>query len=200
MPASKEILDYLTQPDNLKLALEMSEHLDELKRKTHQDFWVYMNQDMKRRIAECAPGSQWTFMEFPVRRLRSNWEKSYIVPILRNPSTPYLSLALGQATSDNNFHLMWGVQWNNNSENFEHPALTQLKGMVIACGASTVELPKWLGWSFLPYIPFTHNYIHQMYSNKVAFIHEISEFIWNAFTKLQPLMDEVNMLRISEKK
>ena len=60
MVATKEILDFLTQVDethhdkldNLLLALEIADYVEELKQLTHRDFWVSINHKVSQLISE----------------------------------------------------------------------------------------------------------------------------------------------------
>ena len=64
MDTNKPILDFLAKPENLSLAFEISEYLDELKESLHISFWEMFNKKLHTRFAE-SEIQNWHFIEIP---------------------------------------------------------------------------------------------------------------------------------------
>lgn len=193
MAIAKDILNYLTQPENLALALEISDHVDELKRQTHYDFWIAFNHEIQTRLSESDLHTQWAYQPFDVERMRTDWNQAYMQPVLRDDPVSFLQFAVGQASSKNNFSLMWGVLWNKTPENYPSLSLANLKSTILANKMTIMDAaPRWLGWNYLPYTPFTYSFIHRMHSERESFVGEVVETVWKAFQEMQADMHRIN--------
>jgi len=65
---NQEILDFIVKKENLQIAMEISTHIEDLKRQTHNDFWLGMNQELVRLFEEQRL-DKWTFGKFNMKRL-----------------------------------------------------------------------------------------------------------------------------------
>jgi hypothetical protein len=193
MTASKEILDFLTQPQNLTLALDITDYIDELKRNTHHVFWQALNNELNSRLMLSDLAGKWLFQQFPVKRLRKDWEKCHIKPA-ESVAASQLQFTIGQSVPESNFHLYCGVCWNRPPIDFFHPRLTGLSGMVIAEGLTVMEPPVWLGWNYISIIPFTQDFIYGMYNEQQDFVVKAGQTIWELFIKFQPEMETINQI------
>ena len=114
MSTDESIFSFLTQPENLTVALEVADHVEQLKRQMHQSYLVlsstlaWMSKSNNRNMPRL-----WSYLPHPARAYRKDWAKSSIAPILiNNQPVPQLVIVLGQSTLQSAYRLFWGVSWN----------------------------------------------------------------------------------------
>ena len=140
MSTEDDIFEYLATPENLPVALEIADYVEQLKHNLHRKFWTTFNPRMEQRLKTSEYGSDWVYHPHPARRYRTEWGKSYIAPADENDKkTPQLSVAFGQGSRSNDYRFFWGANWNKEPDNFDNPAMTKLKAELIARDMNIVE-------------------------------------------------------------
>ena len=192
MSSEDEIFEYLTQPENLPIALEIADYVEQLKHKLHRKFWTTFNPRMEQRLKISEYNSTWVFHPHPARRYRTEWGKSYIAPAGKNyKSISQLRVAFGQGSRSNDYRFFWGANWIKEPENFDNPAMTKLKAELIARDINIVE-KHWPGWGRYKYSPYDSQFMIRMYRDTEELIAEIVEDVWKLFTDLRPIIEEIN--------
>ena len=195
MSTPKPIFDFLTQPENLAVALEVSDYVQKLLVENHQKFWQFANAEIDHLLDDSALSEKWTWEKFPLNRLRTTWQKAYLIPKTQLSSTPFLQFAIGQAGRESGFRPYFGVVWNEFPNDFEHPQLTKLTGMVVGQGITiTSTLPRWIRWDYLaPSLTLPEN-IRRLHTEPQMMVSEAIQKFWRTFTILEPEMDEINRI------
>ena len=171
MSIEEPVFDFLTQPDNLTVALEVAAQVEQLKHRMHQAFWSEFNPRMDLKVKQSEYAQAWQYHLHPANSYRKGWGKSYIAPkTTGNTSIPHLQLAFGQSTSQSDFRLYWGVNWNTQPpKDFNHPALVTLTALLINRNITTIEVPMWIRWGSTKYIPYSADFLSRMYREPRCF-------------------------------
>lgn len=193
MSVNEPINDFLAQPENLSIALEVADYIDRLKRRLHKRFWTDFNPRMKLTVKDSIYSTSWTYRPHPAKNYRSNWAKSYISPRATAESNPHmLQLAFGQGPSSSDYRLYWGVRWTKPPEDFDSSELTKLAGLLLARGISIVESPRWVSWGWYKYVPYEMEFLHRMQTEHEAFVDEIAGDVWQLFEEVRPSLEAIN--------
>ncbi len=194
MSVSSEIEDFLTRKENLKVALEVADYVEEMKRQTHRDFWDALNHELALRVESELPG-RWVYTPFNLRRLRNDWETTYFKMVIpkKDPAPQLLHFGLGQDSRVANFRLYCGV--------YRHPSVkaitTTLRGLLVSINLANIS-NDWVGWGHLPITPFTEEFINSVYNHRDEFIQASAQLIWEKFTRLLPEIEAVNQQLLQE--
>jgi hypothetical protein len=192
MSTPKPIFDFLTRPENLQVALEVSDYVQKLLEENHQKFWQLANAEVENLLDASPLSEKWAWEKFPLNRLRTTWQKAYLVPKTQVVSASFLRFAIGQASKKSGFRPFYGVSWNKPPDDFEHPRLTKLTGMTVAQGITILEPPRWIRWDYLaPSLTLPEN-IRRMQEEPETIVKEVIQKFWHTFTILEPEMDAVN--------
>jgi hypothetical protein len=192
MSTEDDIFEYLATPENLPVALEIADYVEQVKHNLHRKFWTTFNPRMEQKVKTSEFGSDWVFHPHPARRYRSEWGKSYIGPVtLKGDKFPQLVAAFGQSSRASDFRFFWGVKWNFEPENFDNPTMTKLKAELVARDMNIVER-DWPGWGKYKFSVFDSEFMIRMYQESEELISEIVEDVWQLFTDLRPTLEEIN--------
>jgi hypothetical protein len=187
MNPSREILDFLTKPENIHVALEVSEYVETLKRQTHHDFWVSMNQMLAVKVESEFRG-QWAFQKFPINNLRSDWKIASIrMHVHQESAPPLLSFGVGQDSQEKKYQLFCGVLHHN----VEGVSLIGLRGLLVSLELGNTS-DYWAGWGNLPVTPFTPEFVSSVHGRRDAFVAEVADMVWERFTRLRSEMEAIN--------
>ena len=192
MSTEDDIFEYLAAPENLPVALEISDYVEQLKHNIHWRFWTTYNPRMEQKLTTSEFGSDWVYHPHPARRYRTAWGKSYIAPEGETDKIPQLRVAFGQGSQASNFNFFWGANWNKQPQDFDHPSMTKLKSELVARDMNIVER-DWPGWGKYKYSAFDVEFMIRMYQESETLISEIVEDFWQFFTELRPILDEINI-------
>jgi hypothetical protein len=191
---NQEIKDFIAKRENLQLAMEVSDYINELKQETHRVFWEAMNIELMR-LLEQEKLDNWVFTRFNMNKLRSDWKDAYIsfVQPDKNKPVPLLGFGIGQTSPESNFRLYGGVTKNK----VLLGSFVKLRGLL-----SSVDITKssdwWVGWDYFPIIPYTTEFIYQVHNNKEEYIKECAQFFWRIFLLLREEVENINLQLIKE--
>lgn len=191
---NQEIKDFISKRENLQLAMEVLDILNELKQETHRAFWAAMNIELMR-LLELANLEKWVFIKFPLNKLKSDWKDAYInfVQPDKNNPIPCLGFGIGQQSQESNYRLYGGITRNRVSRT----DFITLHGLLLS-----VDLTKssqwWVGYDDFPYIPYTTEFIYQMHNNKEEYIKECAQFFWKKFLALREEVEKINLQLIDD--
>jgi hypothetical protein len=186
------IIDYLAQPENLPIAIEVSEYIKKLKENLHRQFWQEFNNQMKQIILSSEFSESWEFAPFPIRRLKKEYERCSIRP--KNPDdkkTPALQVMFCHGYRSNYYQFYRGVSWNDDIKEFEHPLLDKLKAQLIERDLVNDDW-RWAGWNWYPYRAQGEKFMLKMYHEPEEMVAELRDDIWKLFIDFRPLLEEIN--------
>lgn len=193
MSVNKAVFDFLVQQDNLAVAMEMSEYVEQLQLDMHKRFWSTYNVYMDQKIKGNKDASLWKFSPYQTRRIRKDWEKSRIVfNSPNNNNQSHLQLVFAQSNKESNYCLYWGVCWNKPPEKFNSPALTTLAAELVSRNITITEPPKWIYWGNYKYKIYEADFLIRCYLQIDELIEEIVGDVWTLFSDLRPLMEKIN--------
>ena len=193
MDTNKPILDFLAETENLSLAFEISEYLDELKANLHISFWGAFNKKMHTRFSEFE-NLNWRFIEIPRKSFRSQWKYSFIAPLHKPQAQPFVQLFFAQTNRDGKYTLLRGISWsswNKVPEGWTHPALETLHSRAISLGM-TGKGNQWIRFRDYPYQLEGLAFMQEMTKDMEAAVDKVFDDLWNSFIELRPLMEEIN--------
>jgi hypothetical protein len=200
MDQSNEVFEFLTKEGNLQAALEMCDNLNTLKQETHQQFWEETNLMIAPMLSNQNLTENWGYHNFNIKRIKTDWEKCSIRPKDIIENVPHLSFILGQGTKENNYRICWGLSWSSNPGIFRSPELIQLKSIINSKGATTEEPWRWVNWGYFGIVPNSEVFIRRMFTDKEAFIGELTDSVWDKFSVIHPLMEQINNSLIQNSK
>jgi len=157
MNSQEPIFDYLVQPDNLSVALEIANYVDQLKHDMHKQFWSLYNPRMGQQLKLSSFTDAWRYLAHPASRYRSGWGTSFIGPTIEDNDKKVLRFAFGQAGRNSGFRLFWGAEWTTEPENFDQSAMASLRSVLITNNLTTVEKTR-LGGAGISTDPTKRNF------------------------------------------
>ncbi len=194
MGAEKAIYEFLVQQDNLAGAMEMSQYVERLQLDMHNRFWAAFNSYMDQRIKGSEYALTWKFIPYNTRRIRQDWEKTYIQPLGERENKPsHLQFVFAQASRAGGFPLYWGVKWSTPPPEENTPGMVSLRVLLTEKNITIAEPPVWIYWGWYQYRLYEAGTLVNLYTKTDEFVKEIVDDVWNLFTDLRPLLEKVNL-------
>jgi len=183
------VLDFLSKEENLLIALEVSERIEQVKIRLHKEFWITFRSALQDTLTQ----SRWS-NEWEVRMIGAplkDYAKCVLVPQSVRQGQRYLRLALPQGTRSSDYRLHYGVLWNK--------ALgTELNIKEVDVLADKLRKEGfrsdswWIGYKYLNYYPPRKEFLLRMAASKDEFIQEMIELLWALFEGKYPLIEGAN--------
>lgn len=193
MTASKAIYDFLCSDDNLKTAIEMAEHVNQLKYDMLAQFWQKYNSYMDQRMKGSEYTKNWKFVRRNLKKPRTNYEKSYLTPTDDQTKHPTkLELFFGQNHVDGGYPLYYGVACKNPIRGYDSSPLTTLKVVLSNRNISIPEEPWFIAYGYYKYRIFDPSFLIKMYQTPDQLIDEVTTDVWNIFCEIRPLLETIN--------
>lgn len=193
MAYEDKILDFLAQPENLGVAMQIAEYVQKLREKTHRGFWPMFNDAIKDRLDATDYGGQWIYVPQARDKWRTRWGEWSIRPAQKSHSNQrVMQAAMQQSTIEANFRLLLGACWTSDpKKGVRSPAFDQLverlKEMQLVQSNS-----KWPGWNWLDYQIRSEKFILRASSEPYALVNEIADTFWQFFLDIRPWLEAVN--------
>lgn len=187
MNTSQEILNFLTKDENVGIALEVSQYIENLKRQTHHDFWVSMNQTLAMKL-ETELRGRWVLQKFPINQLRGDWKTASIQMRTNQENVPHLPhFQVGQDSQEKNYQLFCGVVQSR----VDGVSLTALRGLLVSMGLGFTS-EYWAGWGHLPVMAFTPEFISGVHNQRDAYVQKVANMVWERFDRVRPELEAIN--------
>ena len=193
MNPKEEIFNFLAKSENLNVALEIVDYVEQLKLEMHKQFWTTFNDRMGRIVKDSEYASSWRYHPYPTRRILKDWEKTLIEPVIEKSSgRSFLYMTFGQGQPDDGYKLFWGVRWSTPPEGFDNTSLSALRGELRAHRITNGEPPNWIYWGYCDYRIYDAEFLIRMHNDQENFFDEIREKVWNLFVDIRPLLEKIN--------
>lgn len=192
MSYEDQVLEFLAQPDNLPIAIQVADYIQKLKEELHQRFWPSFNAVAKTRLTGSEHVSKWSFSPFPIKRLRTEYQDCAIFPLKDDGSNQSgLAVFFGQSSRDNSYRFYHGIKWIKKPKDFDHPLLTDLKSQLVAHNL----IHAWdnrPGLNYLHYRAQGEDFMLKMYHEPEIIVGELVDNFWQLFLDFLPIIDAVN--------
>jgi len=192
MSYKDEVIAFLSQPENLEIALEVSDYIKELRINVHKKFWVMFTRKIQDRLANSAYRGQWRFQPLPKDKWSTQLGKCYLVPDQAGKiDKSLLQFAVGQGHTHNFFQLYRGVCWIGDAPKQDLHRMKELEFFLKEKDLTKTD-KNWPGYSWLPYRIQSNKFIIQFQNNPEEAIDLIVTEIMQLFEELRPLLEEIN--------
>jgi hypothetical protein len=192
MTYQDKVLDYIAQPENLPVALEVADAVQQLREIIHRRFWPLFAQYVQLRLLNSEFAESWRYIPFPGTRLKKEYEGSYISPIQpKGTGSPFLHVMFGQGGRDGHYHFVTGVTWGRKLPDPNHPTLKDLKKELVS-RKLTGAWDWWPGWRNLPYALEGGDFMVKFYHTPNEVVEELAEEYWQLFLDLRPVIEPIN--------
>jgi hypothetical protein len=193
MSYEDKIIDFLAQPENLSVALEIADYVQKLREKTHRRFWPEFSEVVTDRLEGSEYADHWVFERLPDNNWEKNWGICSLRPVLESRSNaPYLEVSMQQSASNNYYRLLTGVHWSK--EPTGETDLPTLEKLILQMDAMNMKQSSkpWPRWSWLPYRIRGEKFLLNYNQDPEAFVNEVVDTYWQFFTQVRPLVAAVN--------
>ncbi len=193
MSYDEKILEFLAQPENLPVAMQVADYVQQLREKTHQDFWSMFSDEAIARLESSEYIDDWKIISPPPDRWDKSWERIHLRPRnLPSSDRPILSVTLEQGTPNFDFVLYYGARWEpegiKDYASKSHDSLIQkLEEMQI-----TQSNNIWTRWNYMGYKARGGQFIMRMTKDPDSLVDEILDKYWKLFQEVQELVWTVN--------
>lgn len=193
MSYKDEILAFLGKPENLEIALEVSDYMTEFREKAHKQFWVMFTQNFQERLVKSNYHGKWRFQPLPSDKYSTQLGKCYLIPNQAGKmDKPLLKFAIGQGNRPNFYQLYRGVCWIGEAPKQPDHYLIELQNLLKEKGLTQTD-SNWPGYDVTPYHVQSNNFIMQFKQNPEKKINQIANDFWSLFEDLRPLLEEINI-------
>jgi hypothetical protein len=191
MNSHEQIVEFLLKPENLPVALEVTQQVQNLRRHTHETLWKEVQTALTDRLAASQLSGRWIITS------QNNFDVAYKCIEIKLRSVPasskvnYLEACLEQGTPAENYQLYYGLVWA--LEEGSVPPGTAFRTLLEkskSLGVSDDNRNSW--WTmkcFLNVFPRSDEFL--MKYNPV-FIEELAEQVWGYFERVEPDLYQLN--------
>lgn len=192
MTYEDKVLDYIAQPENLPVALEVADAVQQLKEMIHKRFWPLFTQKTQLLLLNSDYSEHWKYVPFPENRLKKEYEVSNIMPVQpKGTESPILRVMFGQGGRNNDYRFVTGVVWGRKIPEPNHPALKDFKKELVS-RKLTGAWDWWPGWKYLPYALVGGEFMVKFYHAPNELVDELAEEYWQLFLDLLPVIEPIN--------
>lgn len=189
MSTTEDIHAFLTKRENLSIALEIADHVDNLKNTSHRNFWSNFNHLLAAKLKQSQLVNEWTYE--PFKGVKNEWGKSYLAPKKKGDVyKSYLVMVFAQANKPN-YRLFWGIHWRNEPPGFTHPDLLILMEILHKHNIKFVER-SWIGSGYNDYSVYSEDFLYRINNDPDGLYEEIIDKYWGLFVEVRPLLERIN--------
>jgi len=192
MTYEDKVIEYIAQPENLPVALEVADAVQNLRESIHRQFWPFFSEQYQEKLFDSEYTEQWKYFPFPITHLKKEYEISILSPIRpKEQDSSALLFIFGQGSRENHYRLLMGVAWNGVIGDPNHPALNNLKRQLISQQLTT-SWEWWPGWKYLDYSLGSGEFMLKFYHTPKEVVTELAEEFWQLFLELRPTIESIN--------
>lgn len=193
MTYEDKALEYIAQPENLAIAIEIAEHVEKLRDDLHRRFWPLFNDLFSNRLANSEHSERWLYSPFPIRRIKSEWEKSFLrYNHAKSKERTTLQLSFAQGTHDNHYKLFRGVLWTMGPSELSQSFHSELRKKLSEKNLTIVE-GRWLGLNWYTEALEGADFMLKLYHTPEQAVSGLVDDYWQLFVELQPLLEPINL-------
>ena len=185
------VLDFLSKEENLLIALEVSERIEQLKIRLHEEFWFTFRSALQDTLTQSRWSNEWEVRMTVREALLKDYASCLLVPRSIQRDQRYLRFGLQQGTRSQDYPLSYGIVWNK--------ALgTELNIKEVDVLADKLRKEGfrsdswWIGYKYLNYYPPRKEFLLRMAANRDEFIQEMIELLRALFEGKYPLIEGAN--------
>ncbi len=183
------VLDFLSEKENLRVALEIAERIEEVKRKLDLDFWIALRDFLDSALTSSTG--------------LNGWVVELDKEILNNPVTNCAGISLApkaqkdQATylyprmEVESWHIFFGTKWKREIK--EQISLEEVVDLRKGLENSNFKQSAWwLGWKWTDYYLRNNDFLLRAASEKQGLAQEAGNILWSLFVEFLPGIEKAN--------
>jgi hypothetical protein len=193
MDYESEVVDFLSQPDNIEHVIEISERIDQVKKKIMADFWISMFSKMKDQLEAHFPN-------WEVKPSDQDYDSNYAGYNLNWKIAPFEKFTLGFSCQQEHrgygkYQLFVCICWSQ-----QFPANPEIDTSSIAALQNYCQKKGYLisgqewavGWTWLDYYTVDKNFIIKFVKDRESYVSDIHECVWSIFSEVRELIQKAN--------
>jgi hypothetical protein len=205
MAADPEILNFLSEKENIEMALKLIQYVDELKNETYVRFWRDVHTKLDTKIRKSPLEGTWsinpTYQGKAFTKDKKKITEIFLLPITSSKEKKSkLGISIGDDVEDYDYRFYYDIHWRdyNRPSKFQHPAMETIRQIVVRDGGECYDEPIDLAWKGLGLKLFSSDFLFRMNHDHDQFIDELVGNFWAFFLKVKPSIEEIN-IAISQK-
>lgn len=191
MDYTDAVLEFLAREENLPIALEIADLVEQLKPWLHQEFWFAFRDRLQDLLVQSEWANSWVVQMTDRSGFLSNYAACFLVPSPDSRGRHYLRVALQQSTPRESYRLCYGTLWNMRSStrpNFER--VTDLVQELQQQGFQSNDL--WLGYRYLDHYLESRDFMLRMATDRQDYIEGLFQTLWMFFEDKLEQIQAVN--------
>ena len=192
MTYEESVVQLLSQPENLPIALEMVKRVEAVRDHLQIEFWHRYRDEMERRLQEAELKHPWETQLRPDKALVNPWA---LCDVLEKPlSGPdlHLRVTLESGQPKDGSPLYYGVKLSRPQE-ADSPQRVMVEQLLKQKGFKLNSSDYWPLSFGLDYQLREDTFLVRFVSNPDDVIHEISEIVWSFFVQLREFLESTNI-------
>jgi hypothetical protein len=190
MPVDDPILQFIAQPENLPLALDISKKVERLKVTLHKQFWPAITAELRERLEASEYGDRWQLVGPAKGKETRDWAAASIKPFPADERV-FVYATLEQRTSQSDYRVNHGIHWSQQfHDQFETNAVRALIDRLNQQGFRTNS--HWPGVKPLDLWLRRQKFLLRMANDEETFIKETADILWNLFVEYESLLTAAN--------
>lgn len=193
MDYERAVIDFLAQPENLPVALEIAKQVEQTKNHLQIQFWHMFRDDMQKRLQEVDSTENWRALLTPDSDLLTAYTQCNIRYGLGGAKPLFLDVTLEAGPPKWDRVLIYGLRWSQNqpvSPNL--PTLTQLVHIMTDSGVTFNSSQWWLMYVHMETRLRNDAFLVDFASNPELMIEEIGDIVWGLFQAVSKPLADVN--------
>ena len=169
MNEEQTVLDFFSREENLSLALTAAEHLDDLRLKLNNKFWLALNEQLKLFILQSSYDWQCELTE--ERNSVGTMVGLHMEP--KVPQRNYLLPFIEQQLMGSSYRIYYGLMWNVAPEptQLKLPSVMALRNRFNSVGFKDSD--SFLAWQWSPWYPRRRDFLIKLATQQDALLSEV---------------------------
>ena len=181
MDTDEQILDFLSTKENLSFAFEVSEQLQQIKKRLHKKFWEDVECQFRDKAMEIEGFYDDWKIKYDASQVENKWHSISISPKKNSPL--YLSVVIEQVSTLSQVEI--GYRWSEEvNENMSFDEVDLLRDYVenVANKISSLKSNNsWIGWFYTPWALQSKEFCLQYVENPDVIMQQTVEIAWQFF-------------------
>lgn len=179
MNEEQAALDFFSQPENLPLALIAADHIDGIRQRLNNEFWLALRDRLEAWLAERA--LPWSVKPTEDRNAEECLVGLHLEP--HNEQRSFLRPFMEQQFLGDNYRMFYGLMWNSAPDAGQKklPAVEALGASLATMGLKNSE--SFFAWQWLPWHPRRKDFL-------LSFANRRDELLDEAMRPWQQLLEE----------
>jgi hypothetical protein len=197
MPYDDAIVEFLSKPENISIALEISEYVERLKSYLLEKFWYRYADRLKYRLSQSNYKDRWEVTENYRGGIIKSYTRCSISPIDANIlNMNLLMVCLEHTNSAQAYKFTSGIRWTKEASATGNPLLAEIAPKLRAYHLD--EYDWWPGHRFLNFQGYGKDFLVMIGTSPDDFVNGVVNEIWDFFVELEPDLSATNKKLIQE--